>query len=131
MTASASTGAGTRPSPRWFYRCHQPERDEIDLSTAVPLIMQAGDISIHHAGVAGSALILRKIAQLLLYQYAAVDALPHGVGDWDRFNENILRGEPTFEFRSTAMLSAAACRPPAGGGIYELQKPLQEKIFAG
>ena len=120
----------------FFIGAISPERDGLDLSTAVPLNMKAGDISIHHAGTLhGSALNTSgKSRKLLLYQYAAVDALPFGgVGDWDRFNENILRGEPTFDFRASAMTFRT--RMPAGlrtgGGIYELQKPLQEKIFAG
>ena len=118
-----------------FLGAISPDRDGIDMSTAVPLVLKAGDISIHHAGTLhGSALnTSAKSRRLLLYQYAAVDALPFGgVGDWEAFNSLILRGKPTFEFRSAAMKFRT--RMPAGrrsgGGIYELQKPLQEKIFA-
>ena len=119
----------------YFIGAISPERDNIDLATAVPLTLKAGDISIHHAGTLhGSALNTSgRSRKLLLYQYAAVDALPFGgPGDWEVFNALILRGEPTFNFRSTAMTFRT--RMPAGarsgGGIYELQKPLQEKVFA-
>lgn len=118
-----------------FIGAISPQRDDIDLSTAVPLEMKAGSLSVHHARTLhGSA--LNKSSQwrrLLLYQYAAVDAWPlGGVNDWDAFNEDILCGESTFDFRLESMMTRT--RLPAGkrmgGGIYELQRPLQEKIFA-
>ncbi len=119
----------------YFIGAISPTRDQIDLSTAVPLAIKAGSISIHHARTLhGSALNTSSHSRrLLLYQYAAVDAWPlGGVNDWDAFNAEILRGEPTYDFRSVSM--TVRTRLPAGarsgGGIYELQKPLAEKIFA-
>ena len=82
----------------------------------------------------GSALNCSGMSRrLLLYQYAAVDAWPlGGVGNWDAFNANILRGAPTYDFRLVSL--TARTRLPAGqrggGGIYELQQPLREKLFA-
>jgi len=118
-----------------FIGAISPARDGLDLSAAVPLEMKAGSLSIHHTRTLhGSAFnISGKSRRLLFYQYAAVDAWPlGGVVDWEGFNAGILRGEPTFDFRLVSM--TARTRMPAGersgGGIYELQKPLQEKVFA-
>lgn len=118
-----------------FIGAISPRRDHIDLSSAVPLVLSAGSLSIHHArtlhGSAQNTSLHGR--RLLLYQYAAVDAWPlGGVSDWSAFNANILRGEPTHDFRLVSM--TARTRLPAGeragGGIYELQKPLEEKVFA-
>lgn len=119
-----------------FIGAISPARDGLDLSTAVPLKMQAGSLSVHHARTLhGSALNTSgKSRRLLLYQYAAVDAWPlGGVGDWDAFNAQILRGEPTYDFRLVSMTARTRlpASPRSGSGIYELQKTLQEKIFAG
>ncbi len=118
-----------------FVGAISPQRDDIDLSTAVPLEMKAGSLSVHHARTLhGSALNTSPHwRRLLLYQYAAVDAWPlGGVNDWGAFNDDILCGDPTFDFRLQSMMTRT--RLPAGkrtgGGIYELQRPLQEKLFA-
>jgi len=119
----------------YFIGAISPERDHIDLASAVPLAMKAGSLSIHHARTLHGSALNRsgRSRRLLLYQYAAVDAWPlGGVGNWDAFNANILCGSPTFDFRLTAL--TVRTRLPAGarrgGGIYELQKPLREKLFA-
>lgn len=119
----------------YFIGAISPRRDNIDMSGAVPLTVKAGGITIHHARTLhGSAENTSgQSRRLLLYQYAAVDAWPFGgVGDWDQFNNEILRGEPTYDFRCSAMVvrTRMPAGPRAGGGIYELQKPLGEKIFA-
>ena len=117
-----------------FVGAVSPARDGLDLEAAVPLEMTAGSLAVHHARTLhGSAPNHSgRSRRLLLYQYAAVDAWPlAGVGDWDAFNSQILRGELTYEFRLSAM--AVRTRLPAGprsaGGIYELQKTLREKVF--
>ena len=77
--------------------------------------MKAGSLSIHHARTLhGSALNCSGMSRrLLLYQYAAVDAWPlGGVGNWDAFNANILRGAPTYDFRLVSL--TARTRLPAG-----------------
>ena len=119
----------------YFIGAISPERDGLDMGAAVPLEMAAGSLSVHHARTLhGSAPNHSgRSRRLLLYQYAAVDAWPlGGVGDWDAFNERVLRGEPTFEFRLEAMAvrTRLPAGPRAGGGIYELQRPLKEKVFA-
>ncbi|NKB69120.1 MAG: phytanoyl-CoA dioxygenase family protein [Candidatus Latescibacteria bacterium] len=119
----------------YFIGAISPERDGIDLVKAVPLAMPAGAISIHHTSTlhGSAANVSGQSRRLLLYQYAAVDAWPlGGVGDWDTFNGQILRGDITYEFRHCALVTRT--RMPAGdrggSGIYELQKPLIEKTFA-
>ena len=119
----------------YFIGAISPTRDGIDLSRAVPLAVKAGGLTVHHARTLhGSATNTSgQSRRLLLYQYAAADAWPFGgVGDWDQFNGQILRGEPTYDFRCASLV--ARTRLPAGsrtgGGIYELQKPLEEKLFA-
>ena len=119
----------------YFIGAISPERDGIDLSAAVPLAMKAGDMSIHHARTLhGSATnTSAKSRRLLLYQYAAVDAWPlSGVGDWDNFNAKILRGKPTQNVRLASLIARVRhpAGPRTGGGIYELQKPLEDKVFA-
>lgn len=120
----------------FFIGAISPARDNIDLSAAVPIAMKAGSLSVHHARTLHGSACNKSghSRKLLLYQYAAVDAWPlGGVSDWDAFNSNILCGEPSYDFRLVEM--TARTRMPAGGraggGIYELQKPLEEKIFAG
>ena len=106
-----------------------------EVKARLPLAVKAGGLTVHHARTLhGSATNTSgQSRRLLLYQYAAADAWPFGgVGDWDQFNGQILRGEPTYDFRCASLV--ARTRLPAGsrtgGGIYELQKPLEEKLFA-
>lgn len=112
-----------------------PQRDSIDLSTAVPLELNAGDISIHHTlTLHGSAANTSTTSRrLLIYEYAAADAwsLP-SVKDWDAFNDNMLRGELTTNLRLESMTIRMRnpSDPRSGHGIFELQAPLEEKVFA-
>jgi ectoine hydroxylase-related dioxygenase (phytanoyl-CoA dioxygenase family) len=119
----------------FFVGAVSPARDGLDLGASVPLDMTAGSLAVHHARTLhGSAPNYSgRSRRLLLYQYAAVDAWPlGGVGDWDAFNGEILRGEPTYEYRMCEMTvrTRLPAGPRSGGGIYELQKILQEKVFA-
>ena len=64
----------------------------------VALEVPAGGISIHHVRTLhGSAPNYSGAPRrLLLFQYVAADAWPlTGAGEWDDFNRNLLRGEPT------------------------------------
>lgn len=119
----------------YFIGAISPDRDGIELSSAVPLEMKAGSLSVHHARTLHGSASNRsdRPRRLLLFQYAAVDAWPlGGVGDWDAFNGNILRGDPTYDFRLVSMTARTRLpdSPRSGGGIYELQKTLKEKVFA-
>jgi phytanoyl-CoA hydroxylase len=111
-----------------------PQRDGIDLSTAVPLELNAGDISIHHTlTLHGSAANTSSTSRrFLIYEYAAADAwsLP-SVEDWDAFNASMLCGESTQDLRMESMKVRMRnpSDPRSGRGIFELQRPLEEKFF--
>jgi phytanoyl-CoA hydroxylase len=118
-----------------FIGAVSPTRDGLDLAAAVPLEMRAGSLSIHHSRMLhGSARNTSpRSRRVLFFQYAAVDAWPlSGVPDWAAFNAKILRGQPTFDFRLVAMSARTRMPdgPRSGGGIYELQKPLRDAVFA-
>jgi phytanoyl-CoA hydroxylase len=102
---------------------------------AVPLEVRAGGITIHHARTLHASATNKSAysRRLLLFQYCAVDAWPlSGSGEWDKFNANILRGEPTNRPR-LADVPVLMPMPPAlkGGSIYETQTTLKKKMFAG
>ena len=101
---------------------------------AVPLEVPAGGISIHHVRTLhGSAPNYSGAPRrLLLFQYCAADAWPlSGASDWDAFNSNMLRGEPTNVPRM-ADLPVRMPLPGAekGGSIYENQSVLESKTWA-
>ena len=100
---------------------------------AVPLEVPAGGISIHHVRTLhGSAPNYSGAPRrLLLFQYCAADAWPlSGASDWDAFNSNMLRGEPTNVPRM-ADLPVRMPLPGAekGGSIYENQSVLEAKTW--
>lgn len=67
----------------------------------------------------------------MLFQYCAVDAWPLiKLPDWEVFNADILRGEPTDRPR-LAEVPVLIPLPEAerGGSIYENQTVLREKVF--
>ena len=102
-----------------------------DDKKAVPIVLKAGGISIHHARtVHGSTPNRSKNARrLLLFQYCAIDAWPLGqFKDWDSFNDSIVRGEPTNIPRVREVL----VRMPypgsiLSGSIYETQTILKNR----
>ena len=102
---------------------------------AVPIQVKAGGISIHHVRTLhGSSPNRSQISRrLLLLQYCAIDAwplLPGHFEDWDTFNSEIIRGEPTNQPRLTE-IPVRMPRPPAihKGSIYENQTILKKKIL--
>ncbi len=100
----------------------------------VPLEVPAGGISIHHVRTLhGSAPNYSGAPRrLLLFQFCAADAWPlSGAGNWDAFNSNMLRGEPTNVPRM-ADLPVRMPLPGAekGGSIYENQSVLEAKTWA-
>ena len=100
----------------------------------VALEVPAGGISIHHVRTLhGSAPNYSGAPRrLLLFQYCAADAWPlSGAGDWDAFNSNMLRGDPTNVPRM-ADLPVRMPLPGAekGGSIYENQSVLETKTWS-
>jgi ectoine hydroxylase-related dioxygenase (phytanoyl-CoA dioxygenase family) len=110
-----------------------PTAVDIDFSKAVALTGPAGSMTIHHVRmVHGSALNASdRPRRLLLFQYTAVDAFPlMGIPSWEKFNANIVTGEPTMHPRLTPVpvripLPAATHE----GSIYENQRSLGSRYF--
>ncbi|MFN8490267.1 MAG: phytanoyl-CoA dioxygenase family protein [Caldilineaceae bacterium] len=100
---------------------------------AVPILLDAGGISIHHVrALHGSAPNTSpNPRRLLLYQYCAIDAWPlMGFGSWDAFNATIVRGEPT----RVARVTNVPVRMPVpsgekGGSIYETQTMMEKRMY--
>ncbi|MBI3910391.1 MAG: phytanoyl-CoA dioxygenase family protein [Armatimonadetes bacterium] len=109
------------------------ERDQIDLSHAVPVLVKAGGMSVHHVRTLHGSAPNRsdKPRRLLLFQYTAVDAWPlSGVTDLGAFNAQIVRGNPTAEYR----LAPTRVRIPLpqgerAGSIYEIQSVFKKPVF--
>ncbi len=106
---------------------------EPDPENVVSLQVKAGGITIHHARMLHASAPNRstKTRRLLLYQYCAADAFPlAGVSDLDKFNADMVRGEPTIIPR----LEAVPVRIPLPNGekqgsIYEIQTMLAKPMF--
>ena len=105
-----------------------------DADKAVPIELEAGGISIHHVRVLHASMqnVSNRSRRLLLFQLAAVDAWPLlGVGDWQKFNASILRGEPTDQPRlADVPVRIPLPRAEKQGSIYELQTQLKQSTFA-
>jgi ectoine hydroxylase-related dioxygenase (phytanoyl-CoA dioxygenase family) len=110
-----------------------PTTAGIDFSKAVMLTGKAGSMTIHHVRmVHGSALNTSgRPRRLLLFQYTAVDAFPLlGIPDWEKFNANIVTGEPTMEPRLTPVpVRIPLPVAPFEGSIYENQRSLGNRYF--
>ena len=107
----------------------KPEQEEV-----VPVEVNAGGISIHHARTLHASAPNRstKSRRLLLMQYCAGDAWPlTGVASWEAHRASFVRGEPS----TTPRLADVPVRIPLpaaipGGTIYELQTQLKASVFA-
>jgi phytanoyl-CoA hydroxylase len=93
----------------------------------------AGSMTIHHVRmVHGSALnTSARPRRLLLFQYTAVDAFPIlGIPNWEKFNTNIVTGEPTMAPRLTPVpVRIPLPVAPFEGSIYENQRTLANRYF--
>lgn len=100
---------------------------------AVPVMVKAGGITIHHARTLHGSVANTsgKPRRLLLFQYCAIDAWPlMGIKSWDDFVATIVRGEPTNIPRLTDV-PVRLPMPPAlkAGSIYETQTILKKSTF--
>ncbi|MCB0061913.1 MAG: phytanoyl-CoA dioxygenase family protein [Caldilineaceae bacterium] len=104
-----------------------------DPSDAVPILLDAGGISIHHVRTLhGSAPnTSANPRRLLLYQYCANDAWPLvNFPGWEKFNEGILQGEPTNEPRVTNVpVRIPLPNGEKGGSIYETQTMMEKRHY--
>jgi phytanoyl-CoA hydroxylase len=108
----------------------------IDVSTAVPVEMPAGSIEIHHVRMLHGSAPNRSPnpRRLLLFDMAAADAFPFAVsiGDWDAYNEGVVRGSPTLTPRITEQPPTRLPFPTRKSGtIFEVQAQLRRSAFAG
>jgi phytanoyl-CoA hydroxylase len=104
-----------------------------DASTAREVLLNAGDISVHHVRTAHASApnTSDQPRRLLLLMYCATDAYPvvetsGEAGGWEAYSESFLRGEPSPTIRSTAVPMRLPLPPPlASGSIFETQSKLQ------
>ena len=108
--------------------------EAFDPSNAVPILLDAGGISIHHVRTLhGSAPNTSpRPRRLLLYQYCANDAWPLiGFPGWDAFNATIVQGEPTYVPRVTNVpVRIPLPAGEKGGSIYETQTMMAKRLYA-
>jgi len=118
----------------FFCGAIDPVGSAIDFSSAVPLVGTAGSLTFHHVrAVHGSAQNRSDCSRnLLLFQFAAVDAFPlvSPIDDLARYDKMIVVGEATIEPRVMKVpvrmpLPAA----PEQGSIYENQRGLANQFF--
>ena len=126
----------------YFIGAISPSRGETDLTTAVPVEVGAGGITIHHTRMLHASAPNRsgKSRRLLIYTYAAADAwLLAGDArfvDLDQWNDFMVRGEPTVTPRVIAHdVRMPWPKPPleddfqAGRAIFGLQTLAKERSF--
>lgn len=118
----------------YFCGAIDPNRGEVDFSTAKTLTGPAGSITIHHArAIHGSATNTSgKSRRLLLHQYRAADAWPLLADDqaWKEYRDNLLCGEDTIEPRMANVPVRLPLPPaPGQGSIYENQKSTKNRYF--
>jgi ectoine hydroxylase-related dioxygenase (phytanoyl-CoA dioxygenase family) len=117
-----------------FVGAMNPDNNEVDFASAVPLIGKAGSITVHHVrAVHGSAPNVSDMdRRLLLFQFRAADAWPllgfrDGIG---KYKELMVCGQ-----HREPRLADAPVRmplPPAElqGSLYENQKGMKSRFFA-
>ena len=108
---------------------------DFDMESAVPILVNAGGVSIHHVrALHGSAPnISDRPRRLLLMGYQAADAWPlSGVSDWDVWVRDMLRGEATIRPRlePVPVVMPLPAHPEPSGSIFELQEQLDRSHFA-
>jgi phytanoyl-CoA hydroxylase len=107
---------------------------DFDDADAVPVLVGAGGISIHHVRTLHGSVpnTSSKARRLLLYQYCAADAWPlaQPVISWDDYNAHLITGNPVFEPRVTEVPVRVPFPPaPKAGSIYEIQTILKKPLY--
>jgi len=110
------------------------EKEGVNTARAVPVLVRAGGISLHHCRtIHGSATnVSTKSRRLFLLQLAAVDAWPvMGTPDYAKFDSWVLRGAPTRRYRVKEMdIRLPLPSHDRHGSIYEIQSVFRPKVFA-
>jgi ectoine hydroxylase-related dioxygenase (phytanoyl-CoA dioxygenase family) len=132
---------GTHKGPVWdhhapegyFCGAMDPTRKEVDFDSAVPLMGKAGTMSFHHVRlVHGSAQnVSDRARRLLLYEYAAGDAVPlMGIKNLEQWNRQLVSGTPSNQPRLEKVPVRMPLPPsPHQGSIYENQTSAKNKYF--
>ena len=110
------------------------DRPEIDLSKAVPVVMKAGDMSIHHCRTLHASAVNSspKSRRLLFYEYSAADAWPlDNAPTLDEYQDTMLRGTFNGTFRTIPITCRLPFRDDPKTPIFNLQEPLKKRAFAG
>ena len=110
--------------------------NNVDMNQAVPLLVKAGGISIHHVRTlhASAPNFSNKERRFLLLSYRAVDAFPLAqpeTSNWDAWNSCIIRGKPTIQPR-LEKLPVFFPGPIHGGkgNIFAIQSKMKKSHFA-
>ena len=117
-----------------FCGAMDPSNQDVDYSTAVPLLGKAGSITVHHVrAIHGSAPNLsNKDRRLLLFQFRAADAWPllGFAGGIEKFDSLMAAGEPREPRLENVPVRLPL--PPAKlqGSLYENQKGMKSRFFA-
>ena len=116
-----------------FVGAIDPRTAPVDLTRAVPVVMAAGGVSLHHGRTVhgSSSNTSDRPRRLLLWDLAAADAWPlfRGVDDLAAFDASIVRGTPTLQPR-LAPVPVRVPLPLPTGTIFELQAAARSKAFA-
>ena len=117
-----------------FCGAMDPSNRDVDYSKAVPLLGQAGSITVHHVrAVHGSAPnVSKNDRRLLLFQFRSADAWPllgfsGGIETFDSLMVSGQTREPRLE-----QVPVRLPLPPAAkqGSLYENQKGMKNRFFA-
>jgi phytanoyl-CoA hydroxylase len=116
-----------------FVGAIDPVTAPVELDRAVPVLMSAGGVSLHHGRTLHGSTANRSTRprRLLLWDLAAADAWPlfRGVDDLAAFDADIVRGAPTLQPR-LAPVPVRLPLPLPTGTIFELQAAARSKAFA-
>ena len=113
------------------------EQESIDLTQAVEIHGEAGDLTVHHARLVHGSKVNESSKQrrVLFYEYTAADAWPlAGIEDpaanLEEFNSRIVSGQPTLRPRlKDVPVQMPIPRAPYQGSIYENQRTLEHRYF--
>jgi phytanoyl-CoA hydroxylase len=116
-----------------FCGAMNPRNNDVDYGSAIPLVGEAGSITVHHVRtVHGSAPnVSDRDRRLLLFQFRAADAWPllGYPGGIEKFNQLMVTGQPREP--RLEHLPVRLPLPPAlkQGSLYENQKGMKTRFF--
>ena len=107
-------------------------RESVDLGSAVPLLGQAGSVTLHHPKTIHGSGRNRSggMRRMMFLEYAAADAFPlfYAV-DWDEYMARIVAGHGTSFVRAEDVVIKQPFPTRAPGSIFESQTQLKSRWF--